>query len=307
MVISGFLIVKIVNIDTKQKIFREFVFDDGDVPGQCAQDTKRTEAFQSAIESVIKAKNDCVVLDCGTGAGLLAFFAVRAGAKYVVAVEGNKYLARWAQLNVERNGYGDKLQIVIGDATTFKWPNGIVKPDVVVCEMLTTWCVSEHQVDVMNAMHERGIAKTETIFLPQSQECYVSLANTDYSVQDVDLFMPQHHWNWYPKSSPLRVTELTKRNFVTSINFNTINQKQFNGFVDVVATIDGVANSLYLTSKTVLCQDISLEDTMAMNAPIAFPLMENIVVQKGNVFTMKIQYEFSGGFEKFNVQIKRKK
>lgn len=51
-----------------------------------------------------------VVLDVGSGTGLLAMFAARAGAKKVYAVEASN-MANVAQLLVEQNGFSDCIQV----------------------------------------------------------------------------------------------------------------------------------------------------------------------------------------------------
>ena len=283
----------------------EFAFDDGDVPGQCAQDTERTKILQQAIGAAIKDHPNCVVLDCGTGAGLLALFAVRAGASHVVAVEGNKYLANWAKINAERNGYGDKVTVIYGDAGLFEWPQGIGLPDIIMGELLTTWCVSEHQVQVMNNLHARGIAKEDTLFLPCAQEGYLSLTYTDYTVEGIELLMPQHNWNWYPESCPLEVVELTDRVLVNSIQFDVLNKEEFSQEIKVTAHKDGVVNSVYLTSRTLLYQNITVGDTMALNAPIAFPLEEKFMVKAGDSLMVTVQYIFGAGYGNFKIKISR--
>ncbi len=62
---------------------------------ECLLDVERTEAFGKAIERTVK-KGD-TVLDAGTGSGILALMATRAGAKKVYAVEANQESALLAQ------------------------------------------------------------------------------------------------------------------------------------------------------------------------------------------------------------------
>ena len=54
----------------------------------CLFDKKRTLAFYNAIKKSVK--KDDVVVDMGTGSGVLAMFAIDAGAKRAYAIESDK-------------------------------------------------------------------------------------------------------------------------------------------------------------------------------------------------------------------------
>lgn len=73
-------------------------------------DTPRDEAFDRAIRRAITP--DMVVLDIGTGSGLLAMMAARAGATRIVACERHPALAETARDIVAANGYADRITIL---------------------------------------------------------------------------------------------------------------------------------------------------------------------------------------------------
>jgi tetratricopeptide (TPR) repeat protein len=73
-------------------------------------DKDRNDAFQAAIEAAVRP--DDVVLDIGTGTGLLAMMAARAGAGTVVACEMLPDLAELARLIVQDNGYSAQVAVV---------------------------------------------------------------------------------------------------------------------------------------------------------------------------------------------------
>jgi len=55
------------------------------------------------------------VCDVGTGSGILALAAARAGAAFVVALDVNPNAAHAAAHNARANGYGDRVSAVCGD------------------------------------------------------------------------------------------------------------------------------------------------------------------------------------------------
>lgn len=73
-------------------------------------DTARNAAFQRAIEAAVRP--DDLVLDVGTGTGLLAMMAARAGAEHVVACEMIPDLAELARIVVRQNGYAGQVAVV---------------------------------------------------------------------------------------------------------------------------------------------------------------------------------------------------
>ena len=54
------------------------------------QDVVRTDAYEKAINEVIRSEH--VVLDFGCGSGILAMFAARAGARKVIAVDRSPFV-----------------------------------------------------------------------------------------------------------------------------------------------------------------------------------------------------------------------
>ena len=81
----------------------------------CLIDKKRTQAFIRAIRDAIRPGD--VVVDAGTGSGVLAMASVRAGAAHVYAIESDPSNIRWLTEAFVKNGYSDKITLIDGDAT----------------------------------------------------------------------------------------------------------------------------------------------------------------------------------------------
>jgi len=56
-----------------------------------------------------------VVLDMGTGCGIIAITAIKRGAKKVIAIDINPHATKCTKINGEVNGVSDRLDIICGD------------------------------------------------------------------------------------------------------------------------------------------------------------------------------------------------
>lgn len=82
-------------------------------------DTKRKSAFVNAIRKVVTS--DDVVLDLGTGSGILAIAAAQAGAKKVYALEPAGMVNVAKQIALD-NGVADRIEFVRGWSTQIDLP-----------------------------------------------------------------------------------------------------------------------------------------------------------------------------------------
>ncbi len=91
--------------------YRQFIGDEVDFwHFPMMNDSVRNSGYEKALGAAIK-KGD-VVLDIGTGSGLLAMLAIRQGASRVITCEEIPMIARKAQEIIRLNGYSDRIQII---------------------------------------------------------------------------------------------------------------------------------------------------------------------------------------------------
>ncbi len=102
------------------------------------RDEARTDAFIQAIRETVTP--DDVVLDIGTGTGVLAMAAARAGAKKVYAVEASA-IADVAAEMFERNGLQGRIELIRGWSTRISLPE---KATVLVSETLGNEALAEN-------------------------------------------------------------------------------------------------------------------------------------------------------------------
>jgi type I protein arginine methyltransferase len=88
-------------------------YGDIELQRRMVSDHFRTSAFAAAIREVVQPGD--VVLDVGTGTGILAMFAAQAGAQKVYAVDATE-IAEVATDLVKANGLSDQIQVIQGRA-----------------------------------------------------------------------------------------------------------------------------------------------------------------------------------------------
>jgi len=102
--------------------------------------------MQSYYDSVFKNKaqfKDKVVLDVGTGSGILAIWAAKAGAKKVYAIEAT-YMAKHAKTLAENNGVGDRIEVMQGYMEQIELPE---KVDIIISEWMGYFLLRESMLD----------------------------------------------------------------------------------------------------------------------------------------------------------------
>ena len=271
-------------------------FSSVDFVGQCLQDEEKATAFDKVLKKVIK--QDHHVLDIGTGSGILALIAARAGAKKITALEFDAFIAKIARKNFENNGYRPTIEVVTTDARSISFPEGTMF-DVVIMEMLTSGMVDEFQVQATNNLHRHGYVGPSTIFVPYKQETYATLANIDYTLHGFRMEMVLHAWRYFRN---LKKYECSKPLLLNSIDFSSIVDETFEATMHLQIEKGGIVNALWLSSKAYVDKKVILENTMSLNPPVIIPIPERRVA-RGDKLTLQVAYKFGGGYKNFKVKI----
>jgi precorrin-6B methylase 2 len=105
-------------------------YDAAPVHIEMLNDRTRTAMYLQAIREVVRQGD--VVLDIGTGTGVLAVAAAQAGASRVYAIEATG-IADAARRVYEVNGFGDRITLLEGESTGIELPE---RADVLVAELI---------------------------------------------------------------------------------------------------------------------------------------------------------------------------
>lgn len=103
-------------------------FDEPTIHVGMLNDRDRVTAYMQAIREIVREGD--VVVDIGTGTGVLAAAAARAGARRVYAIESTSMIDRAREI-FERNGIADRVKCIPGWSTQIELPE---RADVVMSE-----------------------------------------------------------------------------------------------------------------------------------------------------------------------------
>lgn len=129
-------------------------------------DGVRTNAYRDAIRHFVT--RDSVVLDIGTGSGILSFFACEAGARRVFAVEA-RHTADLATFLAKHLGYSDRLEVFHDRSTNIELPEPAT---LLVTETLGTFGFDEQILSSVIDARTRLLAPGAAI-VPQRIDLYL--------------------------------------------------------------------------------------------------------------------------------------
>lgn len=151
------------------------------------EDEYRTAAFRAAVAAVVRPGE--VVVDIGTGTGVLAVAAAQAGARRVYAIEAGA-VGDVAEAMFRGNGVADRVQLVRGWSTEVDLPE---RADVVVSETIGSEPLGERILEVFRDARLRH-ARPGARFVPEGLD--VLATPFQLSASWVGAFTPERVRAW---------------------------------------------------------------------------------------------------------------
>jgi hypothetical protein len=164
-------------------------------------DTERNRAYDQAITRVAaKARH---VLEIGTGSGLLAMMAARAGAQKVTTCEMSVPRARVASKIIRKNGYADRMSVIAKKSTRIQLGKDISEPaDVLIAKVFDIGLLEEHFIPALEHAR-RNLLSENAIIIPAAAKIYAMLIEcpqlrrvhpireiAGFDLSDFDVFRP---------------------------------------------------------------------------------------------------------------------
>ncbi|TWB44145.1 protein arginine N-methyltransferase [Nitrospirillum pindoramense] len=129
-------------------------------------DIERNAAYEAAITAAVRPGD--IVLEIGTGSGLLAMMAARAGAAHVYTCEADPVIAETARTIIANNGYADRVTVIAKPSTAVTLGADLPRPaDLLVSEILSSDLLSERVLPAVRDAKGRLLA-TGARIIPQA-------------------------------------------------------------------------------------------------------------------------------------------
>ena len=144
-------------------------------------DRIRIENFRQAIESTVN--HNSIVVEIGSALGTYSFFAAKAGAKAVYAIEMNDIFYVGREL-AERNNLTDCIKFIHGRSTEIDLPE---KADLIIIEDFGPFFYYHNLLEVIRDARERFL-KADGRFLPARITLYIAPFESQAWRDELDLF-----------------------------------------------------------------------------------------------------------------------
>jgi protein arginine N-methyltransferase 1 len=249
---------------------------------QMLLDDRRMGAFRDAIARVVRP--GMRVLELGAGTGVLAHFAVEAGAASVTAVE--RELSVYQAASRALAAHGDEVRVVHGDARSFVPPGPV---DVVICEMLHVGLLRERQVEVIRAFRSL-YPGPPPLFLPCATVQAIQPLCQNFTFYGYTVPAPLFQ---EPAAAQPRTIALAPPAVFQSFFYGDVLPDLCAGDVRFVVETSGVLNAVRMITKNLLTEDPPPVEWL-MNY-LVVPLPEPTEVTAGD--TVRIRFAYRPGDE----------
>jgi protein arginine N-methyltransferase 1 len=237
-------------------------------------DSARTGAYQRAISETVKDGD--VVVDLGTGTGILAFFACQAGAKKVYAIEKQEIIEVAREI-ARVNNLEKRIAFIRDVSTEVTLPE---KADVLLSELIGNFVYSENLIHFVLDARDRFLKKDGAL-IPSSinlfivpveaPKIYDEVAFYNQNLYGID-FLPAHKVNINSPHQCQIETEsfLSRPAPIKQIDFNKIREpyelyldKTVSFVVDRPGILHGLAGwfDIHLSKNVLLSTSLALPVT----------------------------------------------
>lgn len=269
------------------------------------QDKVRIQAYSSAIKEIVKEGS--VVADIGTGTGLLAFLAVRAGAKRVYAIECVNII-RLAEEVAKRNDLSEKIIFIKEDSRYVTLPE---KVDLVVSEVLGHCVLDENMLDSIIDARQRFLKKKGSM-IPQRVTMIFAPISDNKTFKDMNFWKQEimgidfsPAWNKFVNNVYInnfsRDKFLADPKILANIDLRYVSKIDLSGNQDFLVIKDGILHGFAGWFEATL----SIEDEIVLRTGpddprshwgcAFFPLENSIEVTEGQYITFDFNcYSTSG-------------
>ena len=163
------------------------------------KDKIRTGSYKKAIENNKTIFKDKIVLDIGSGTGILSIFAAKAGAKHVYGIEYAD-IADYAKEIIKQNNLSDKITIIQSKVEEAILP--VDKVDIIISEWMGYFLLYESMLDTLLFARDKWLKK-DGYLLPDKAQIYLAgIQDTLYKYNKIDSWDNVYGFNFSVLKNP---------------------------------------------------------------------------------------------------------
>lgn len=254
-------------------------------------DATRTGAYLRALEQTVTP--GCVVVDIGTGVGILALFAARLGAGRVYAIELDSSIQA-AERIAQDNGLRERIEFIRDVSTAVSLKS---KADIVVSDLHGVLPLFENHLPAIIDARRRLLAPGG-VLIPAEERVYAAPVEAEARYADVvgpwekapldlDLSAARHHAvNAWRRHGPGEVTPLAPGVCWATLNYRILKERDAGGECEWELRRAGTLHGFSVWFESVLADQVRLSN--APNNPgliygtAFFPLAHPVAVSYGD-------------------------
>ncbi|HEV2777627.1 MAG TPA: 50S ribosomal protein L11 methyltransferase [Solirubrobacteraceae bacterium] len=276
-------------------------------------DADRVDRLHEAIHAVVRPGD--IVVDVGTGTGVLAYFACQAGAARVFAIEEGPVVNLAREL-ARVNGFDDRVEFFGDRSYRVELPE---RADVLISETLWNFGVGEGMVGVL-ADARRRFLKPDARSIPVAVELHVAAVQNHRVYQLLgDRPRDRHGIDFSPirhcQLNNVQMPHLHSDDFLAppaqllSSELDESAATDFDADVAVIVTRGGVMQGIGGWFRCWLTPEIALDNeppsVTSSWAHAFFPVQKPIAVAPGDEISMRIASSAEGSIWRWRIGARR--
>jgi len=247
-------------------------------------DKQRVDAFKKAFELHNNFK-DAVVCEVGVGTLPLTKLYMPY-VKKAYLIENNPDLVPFIKEQVEKNGWGAKVEVIFADALTVSLPE---KVDHVIGELMSIYCANEFQVQIFQ--HMREYLKPEGSLFPNRIVNFARLceAEIDENIHHYPVMFTRHQ--------PMF---LTQQFLVNEIELIKEKKQGVKLSFSVPVLFSGTINALYLESYVEMTPGANFTGTDSLMPPTVLKTTNTLKVKAGDLIHIDFSFNYGASLDEIS-------
>lgn len=272
--------------------------------GDMINDTGRMAAYFKVLKTIISS--DKVVLDIGTGTGILSLLACHLGAKKVYAIEPAD--AIWVAQEIARvNGYSDRIEFIQDISTNITLPKLV---DVIISDLRGVLPLFQRHIPSLIDARQRFL-KSNGVLVPQQDMLWVTVVEATEMYQDFASPWTDQPYGFdmtaatrYVTNTWKKAQSVTPEMFLVepqcwaTLDYRTIMNPNVTAELEWLTERTGLAHGLCLWFDATLIEGVGFSNAPSQPDLIYgkafFPFSHPINLEKNDVINLKLKANLVG-------------